>query len=166
MGPYSPGPGLPTNLTVPCSCSFLSLQSGRGQREAGGAHSLAGLGRPSGVKEEMSSAPALKLQRIGATPPWRRAPPSLLGPVPGVDHSRAARLGLRLWPRPSTQGRGEGRKEREERREGEGGGGPGPRGVGRVHHAGIPPVPAPLPLRDPPFLLVSPTSVPQSSFLV
>lgn len=121
--PTAPVPSCPQSCPVQLFFSFFAVRP-RAERSRWGPPS-----RPSRVKE-MFSAPALKLQRIGAIPPWRRAPPSLLGPVPGADHSRAARLGLRLWPPPSIQGRGEGRKEREEKREGEGGGGPGRQGWG------------------------------------
>lgn len=73
---------------------------------------------PGGKTPEKSFVPAQNSSELGRPHPGEGLSPSLLRPVPGADHSRAALLVLRLWPRPSTQRRGEGKKGREEGREG------------------------------------------------
>lgn len=112
MGSYSPRPVLPTNLTVPCSCTFLSLQSGPRQREAGRAHLLAGSGRLSGVEKRDVLYPRPQIPEDRSEPTLDRGPLSLLGLSLGmVTH------GQRCWGSDS----GHRHPHRKEERGGRGG---------------------------------------------
>lgn len=130
-----------------------------GQKEVCGGPALCGPWTCAGGKApEKSSVPAQNSSELGRPHPGEGLSPSLLRPVPGADHSRAALLVLRLWPRPSTQGR------RGEEGEGGGQGGPwrlrGARGGGcRAGHSFSP---RPSSLRDLPLSLLSPPRIPQS----
>lgn len=156
MGSCSPRPVPPADLTVPAVGLFFLCSQAQGTEKSAGpspsraldARRMSRRGSPGDVL-----CPPPNSSEPRGPPPWRGARvkpppagPSLTGSAAGAPTLAAA---IHTGKRRGEEGEGEG----EGAGEGEGEGGPGRLlgrgGCGERHRAGIPSVPAPLPLLAP-----------------